>query len=117
MAKELNISKEEVAMAIEANSSIASLEECKFTDYKSGNQISIMDKLTTGKDEEELIANKLTVKSLIDELDNKEKEVIMLRFYKEKTQTQVAKILGITQVQVSRIERKVLNKMKIKLTS
>ena len=50
-------------------------------------------------------------------LDKKEKEVIMLRFYKEKTQSQVAKILGITQVQVSRIERRILNSMKLKLTS
>ncbi len=41
----------------------------------------------------------------------------MLRFYKEKTQSQVAKILGITQVQVSRIERRILNSMKLKLTS
>ena len=50
-------------------------------------------------------------------LNKREKEIIMLRFFKEKTQTQVAKILGITQVQVSRIERKVLNNMKLKLTS
>ena len=41
----------------------------------------------------------------------------MLRFYKEKTQAQVAKILGITQVQVSRIERKILNNMKLQLSS
>ncbi len=117
IAKKLNISKEEVAMAMEANNSISSLEECKYTDHKNGNTVSIMEKLTTGKDEEEIITNRLTVKELIENLDKKEKEVVMLRFYKEKTQTQVAKILGITQVQVSRIERKILNKMKMKLTS
>ena len=48
-------------------------------------------------------------------LDEKEKEIIMLRYYKQKTQMQVSKILGITQVQVSRIERKILDKMKKKL--
>ena len=117
IAKELNVTKEEIAMAIEASNNISSLEECKYTDNKNGNKISIMDKLTTGKDEQEMIANKLTVKNLIDNLDKKEKQVIMLRFYKEKTQMQVAKILGITQVQVSRIERKVLNKMKVRLES
>ena len=117
IAKELKITKEEVAMALEASNTVNSLEECKYTDSKSGNKISIMDKLTTGKDEQELIANKLTVKSLIEKLEKKEKEIIMLRFYKEKTQMQVAKILGITQVQVSRIERKVLKKMKTKLIS
>jgi RNA polymerase sigma factor, sigma-70 family len=49
-------------------------------------------------------------------LKDNEKEVILLRYYKGKTQMQVAKILGITQVQVSRIERKVLDNMKRKLT-
>lgn len=117
IAKELKISKEEVAMAMEANGSVTSLEQCKYTDNKNGNQISVLESLTTGKDEQEMISNKLTVKGLIEELEKREKEVIMLRFYKEKTQTEVAKILGITQVQVSRIERKVLNKMKRSLIS
>ena len=55
------------------------------------------------------------VKELIEQLNFKEKEVIMLRFYKEKTQSEVAKILGINQVQVSRIERKILQSMRMKL--
>ena len=55
---------------------------------------------------------------VIKNLDkDREKEIILLRFFKEKTQTEVAKILGISQVQVSRIERKILNEMKTKLTS
>ena len=90
-------------------------EQTEIRYQKNGSKISILDRLTNGKDEGELIANKLTVKALIEELEDREKEIIMLRFYKEKTQTQVAKILGITQVQVSRIERKVLNKMRVKL--
>ena len=49
-------------------------------------------------------------------LNDKEKEIILLRYYKQKTQMQVSKILGITQVQVSRIERKVLDKMKKRLS-
>ena len=50
-------------------------------------------------------------------LEKRDREVILLRFFKEKTQAQVAKILGVTQVQVSRIERKILNNMRMKLTS
>ena len=57
----------------------------------------------------------ITLKEAIDRLDEREKEIILLRFYKEQTQSQVGKILGITQVQVSRIEKKVLAKMKDKL--
>ena len=51
----------------------------------------------------------------IDNLEERERKIILLRFYKEQTQSQVGKILGITQVQVSRIEKKVLEKMKSKL--
>ena len=54
---------------------------------------------------------------MIENLSKRDKEIIMLRFFKEKTQSQVAKILGITQVQVSRLERKILNNMKMKLCS
>ena len=54
----------------------------------------------------------LTIKQLIKNLNKRDKEIIMLRYFKEKTQTQVAKILGITQVQVSRIERKILDGMR-----
>ena len=61
--------------------------------------------------------NKLTIKKLIQDLNQRDREVILLRFYKDKTQMQVAKILGISQVQVSRIEKKILEQMKVKLTS
>ena len=63
-----------------------------------------------------MITNKLAVKQLINGLEDRDKEVILLRFYKDKTQSQVAKILGITQVQVSRIERRILENMKVKLS-
>ena len=63
------------------------------------------------------ITNKIVIKQLLKELDERDREIILLRFFKEKTQTEVARILGISQVQVSRIERKVLDKMKNKLTS
>mgnify|MGYP000329212248 CR=1 FL=1 len=64
-----------------------------------------------------LITNRMVVNQLINELHDRDKEIILLRFFKEKTQTEVAKILGISQVQVSRIARKILNEMKAKLTS
>ena len=52
---------------------------------------------------------------LIDELNNQEQEIVILRYYKGKTQTEVAKKLGISQVQVSRIEKRILYSMKQKL--
>ena len=63
------------------------------------------------------ISDRLTIKELINKLEYRERQLIMLRYYSEKTQMQVAKILGITQVQVSRIEKKILNKMRTELIS
>lgn len=114
IAKELKVTKEDIALAMESVAPVESIEKNIFGDEE--NKLSLIDKISTGKNEEEIITNKIVVKELINKLDKKEKEVIMLRFYKEKTQSQVAKILGITQVQVSRIERRILNSMKLKLT-
>ena len=115
IAKELKVTKEDIALAMESVAPVESIEKNIFGDEE--NKLSLIDKISTGKNEEEIITNKIVVKELINKLDKKEKEVIMLRFYKEKTQSQVAKILGIKQVQVSRIERRILNSMKLKLTS
>ena len=117
LEKELKVGKEEIILAIEATKNVESIENVSYTNHKDGNSISLKDKIATGKDEEEIITNKLVIKDLIRGLEKREKEVILLRFYKEKTQSQVAKILGITQVQVKRIERKILSNMKTKLSS
>ena len=117
IAKELKVDKDDIIIAIESNNSIESIEGAASSEDKDGKKLSILDKISTGKNEEELITNRLVVKQLIKELDEREREIILLRFFKEKTQTEVANILGISQVQVSRIERKVLDKMKTKLTS
>ena len=115
IAKELKVSKEDIALALEATNSVESIETASYTNDKDGNSINIIDTIKTEKNEEDIITNKLTIVQLISGLEQREKEVILLRFYKEKTQAQVAKILGITQVQVSRIERKILQNMKGKL--
>ena len=112
IAEKLNISKEEVAASLDSLNPVESI-------YKEENNQDkgryLIDKLANNKDEQNIITNRIAIRKLISELDEREKEIIMLRYYKEKTQSQVGKILGISQVQVSRIEKKVLEKMKIKL--
>ncbi len=115
IAKELKIAKEDVVLAMESTNTIESIENSTYTNQKDGNSISLLETLSNHQDEEELITNKLVVKQLIENLEERDREIILLRFYKEKTQAQVAKILGITQVQVSRIERKILGNMRNKL--
>ena len=81
------------------------------------DDLTIMDKLKSNVDQEKDIVNKITIKTLIEGLDEKSKKIIMLRYYRGKTQSQVAELLGVTQVQVSRLEKKILSSMKHKLCS
>lgn len=117
ICRELKIQKEDAIIAMESTNAVESMDAVANAENKDGKQMTVFDKISTGKNEEEMITNRMVVNQLINELQDREKEIILLRFFKEKTQTEVAKILGISQVQVSRIERKVLNEMKSKLTS
>ena len=116
IAKELKVNLDDVILAMEATNSVESIEGTKHINNKDGKSISLLDTLSTENNEEELITNKLAIGQLIKDLKDREKEIILLRYYKEKTQAQVAKILGISQVQVSRLERKILENMRRKMT-
>lgn len=113
ISKILKVPKEEIAMAIESSNSVESIEK----NISEDSNYNISNTLSSNVDEATLISNKITIRSLIENLTDKEKEIILLRFYKDKTQTEVSKILGISQVQVSRIEKKVLLRMKQQLIS
>ena len=117
LEKELKVDKEDIIIAMESNNCMESIENTVGAENKDGKQLSVLDKISTGKNEEEIITNRMVVNQLIKELGTRDREIILLRFFKEKTLTEVAQILGISQVQVSRIERKVLDNMKSKLTS
>ena len=94
---------------------INSIEENLYSDSKDESSINILETLSTNKDEAGLITNKITINKMVNNLNPRDKQLILLRYYKDRTQTDVAKILGISQVQVSRIEKKILNQMKMEL--
>ncbi len=96
---------------------INSIEENLYSDNKSNSSINIIETISTNKDEATLITNKIAINKMINDLESRDKQIILLRYYKDKTQSEVARILGISQVQVSRIEKKILNKMKKELAS
>ena len=77
--------------------------------------LSLLDKMSNHIDEANVLTNKLCIQQAINNLKDNEKQIIFLRYYKGKTQTEIAKIMGITQVQVSRIEKRVLENMRVKL--
>ena len=116
--KELKVSKEDIILALESTVKPESIEGSNNNiNSKNEKTINLIDKLSTDKDEEEIITNKIVLNDLIENLNERDKKVVLLRFFKEKTQKQVANVLGITQVQVSRIERRILDSMKLKLSS
>lgn len=107
MAQRLDIPAEDLVMAIEAGYSPESL----FNPVGEGDNSSLMliDKLNDEyNDNESDIIDKLALRQILDTLKPREKQIIILRYFKEKTQVQIAKMLGISQVQVSRIEKKIL---------
>lgn len=116
--KELKVSREDIILAIEASRKPESIEgSVKDVNTKNEKNINLIDKLSINKDEEEILTNKIVINELIENLNERDKKLILLRYFKGKTQKQVADVLGITQVQVSRVEKKILNSMKIKLSS
>ena len=104
LAKLLKVSKEDIVIAMDSNNTVESIDR-KVND---SDDLTIMDKLKSNVDQEKDIVNKITIKTLIEGLDEKSKKIIMLRYYRGKTQSQVAELLGVTQVQVSRLEKKIL---------
>ncbi len=114
ISKILKVSKEEIAMALESQRPLESIDEQAYED-DSGGETKI-NKIDSGKDEAEELVNKICLDNLIKKLNEREQKIIMLRYYKEKTQSEVAKILGITQVQVSRLEKKTLSNMREKIS-
>lgn len=112
IAKEVGVSKDEVIVALESKLPVNSIYE---NDSNDDDGISLIDRISSGIDEQNLITNKITIIELIKNLEEREKQVILLRYFRNKTQMEVAKIMGVNQVQISRIERKVLGNMKKKL--
>ena len=113
IAGELGICVEELAAAMESGAEIEALQK---TIYQGdGSSIHLMDKLEEKSNPAEEVMNKMLLGRLLKELSPEERKIIIRRYYMEQTQTQIAKELGISQVQVSRMEKKILKSMREKL--
>ncbi|HJD05792.1 MAG TPA: SigB/SigF/SigG family RNA polymerase sigma factor [Candidatus Onthoplasma faecipullorum] len=107
ISQKFNMDKSDIVFAMEANTNPLSLND-KFED---DNSCTLMDKISDDFSPEKYI-DKLAIRELIENLSAREKQVIIMRYYMDKTQSEIAKALGVSQVQVSRIENKVLKEMK-----
>lgn len=110
LAEYLDVSPEELTMAMDACTDVESLHRPVYK--KEGQEISLMEKVGKEDGAEERVLDHLLLKELLTSLDKEERKLIYLRYFAEKTQTQVGKEMGISQVQVSRMEKKILKNLR-----
>lgn len=110
LASSLEIEKEDIVLALEAGSEVESIYKTIY--QNDGNSIYLIDKLVSSEDESRQAVDRLALEELLGQLEDKERSIIRMRYFEDKTQTEIAGFLGISQVQVSRIEKKVLTKMR-----
>jgi RNA polymerase sporulation-specific sigma factor len=108
------INVEDILLATESSNNLQYLYDVIHQD--DGAPVMLIDKLSETGSEDDEVLDKIALKDALGNLDKKSRQVIMLRYFKDKTQIQVAKLLGISQVQVSRIEKKVLKVMRENLS-
>ena len=110
LSEKLSIPREDIIAALDAVRSPSSIHDTLYQD--EGDPILIVDQLRDTKVSEEIWFDKILVKEVLRDLPQKHRQIILLRFFHDKTQMEVAEIVGLSQVQVSRIERQALKDIK-----
>lgn len=114
IAEEIGISKEDIVYALDAIQNPMSLYEPVYTD--GGDTLYVMDQISDKKNKEEFWIENISISEAMKKLSERENEIITLRFFEGKTQMEVAEFIGISQAQVSRLEKNALRVMKKYLT-
>ena len=104
------IAKEELVEAMEASAEVESLHRPVYK--KDGSEVELLEKLEKEEKTEEKIIDQMFLYSLLEKLGKEERQLIYLRYFENKTQSETGKRLGMSQVQVSRLEKKILKRMK-----
>ena len=110
LSEALHVEKEEIVQAMEAGSEVESIY--KPIHQKEGNEIQLMDKLEEKERREEKILDHMLLKQLLETLDKEERQLIYMRYFQNQTQSAVGKVMGISQVQVSRMEKKIMETLR-----
>lgn len=110
IARTAGVSKEEVAASLEAAADVESLYRPVGTG--EDQNLCLMDRLPDERQEQEEVLNKIVLKQLLDQLEERERDIILRRYFENQTQTQIAEQFHISQVQVSRLEKRILRQMR-----
>ena len=113
VARELGVSQEDLVLAMEAATQVESLQQVIY--QGEGNDISLMDKLEEEENQSDQVVNRLLLEDMLKSLEGRERQLIYMRYFQEKTQAAIAREMGISQVQVSRLEKKILRKLRKKM--
>ncbi len=113
VATELTV--EDIVMAMDANVEVESIYKSVY--QGDGSEIYLVDRICEEKSPHEDLLDKILLEELLAQLEEQERQLLQMRYFENKTQTEIANILGISQVQVSRTEKKILTKMRRSLTS
>ena len=110
LAVRTEIPVEELLMILEAGSEVESLHKVIY--QSDGTEISLMDRIPEKENNEDKILNRIFLEELLEGLDAKERKLIYMRYFRDMTQNEIAESLGISQVQVSRMEKRILAKLR-----
>ena len=110
IALDTGLSMEEIVLAMEACTEVESLS--KPIMRNDGSESTLGERIPGEEDAAEQIINHMVTKQLLDSLKDEERKLIELRYFENKTQTEIAALLGVSQVQVSRLEKKILQQMR-----
>lgn len=110
ISEEIKVDKEDIIMALDSNHHPDYLYDV--IHQNDGSPIHLIDKVADNESEDLQVLDKIAIKQVLSQLKTRDRQIIILRYFKDKTQTDIAKMLGISQVQVSRIEKRVLENMK-----
>jgi len=110
LSEKLNLPREDIITALDAVQNPSSIHDTLYQD--EGDPILIVDQLRDTKVNEDVWFDKILVREILKDLPQRHRQIILLRFFHDKTQMEVAEIVGLSQVQVSRIERQVLKDIK-----
>lgn len=116
ISKDTLISTEDIIQAMELVTEVESIYKSVY--QNDGSEIYLIDKISSygiSDNSDEKIINNMVLEQVINELDDLERNIIIMRYFQDKTQTEIAKKLGISQVQVSRMEKKILAALKNKI--
>ena len=106
----MDIPMEELAMTLESAAEVVSIYKIVY--QGDGTDLQLMDRLPEKEDRHEKLLNRIFLEEILEKLEGEEKRLIVFRYFQDMTQTEVAKKMGMSQVQISRMEKRILKKLR-----